>query len=77
MARENFDGGLSRSDRWGCIVATAVGLPIFVFLLIVDALGDCAPDSDCRKGFLAMVLLPTVIIAGVSGLLARFLARKR
>ena len=75
MAGENYDGGrMSQSDRWGCIVATAAGLPIFSLLLIVDSLGDCAPDVDCHKGFLAGVLMPTLLIAGAAGLLARFIA---
>jgi hypothetical protein len=75
MAGESYDGGgMSLSGRWGCIIATVVALPIFSVLIIVDSLGDCAPDVDCDKGFLAGVLLPTLIIGGAAGLLARFVA---
>ena len=54
MAGESYEGGLSRADKWGCVAASVVGLPIFAALLFVDALGDCAPDAPCRKGFLLM-----------------------
>jgi hypothetical protein len=77
VADEKFDGGLSRADRWGCATAVIVGLLVFVPLLFVDAMGDCAPDVPCRKGFLLMVLLPSFVIALIAGLLARFIASKR
>ena len=77
MAGESYEGGLSRADKWGCVAASVVGLPIFAALLFVDALGDCAPDAPCRKGFLLMVLLPSLIAAICAGLLVRFLVSKR
>jgi hypothetical protein len=77
MRREDFDGGLSNADRWGCAAAFLVGTLVFAPLILVDALGDCAPDADCRKGFLLMVLLPSLIAAAVAGLLVRFLKKPR
>lgn len=73
--RSMSDGyqGLSSPEKWGCISAAAVGVPIFLFLLGADALGDCAPDTNCRKGFLLMVLIPSVIVTAVAFLVVRSL----
>ncbi|GAA4778907.1 hypothetical protein GCM10023219_28720 [Stakelama sediminis] len=43
-----------------------------MFLLLADALGDCAPDTACKKGFLTQVLLPSAVIAIGVGLLVRW-----
>lgn len=49
----------------GCLPAMLCGVPIFFILLYVDALGDCPPEpTSCEKGFLLMVLLPTIAIMG-------------
>jgi len=60
--------GLPASDKWGCLAAAMVGIPIFLLLRFIDALGDCTPEIDgsmiYQKGFLKMVLLPTLIITG-------------
>lgn len=77
MPEKNFDGGLNRADKWGCATALIVGLLVFAPLLVMDALGDCAPDTPCRKGFLLMVLLPSLVVAVAAGLLARFIASRR
>lgn len=69
--------GLPKSDKWGCIVAALLSLPAFLFLLGLDALGDCAPDTGCRKGFLAMVLIPSVVIAAAAFWLTRMFLRAR
>ena len=76
MAGESYEGGWSRADRWGCAATAVVGLPIFGSLLLVDALGDCAPDTACRKGFLLMVLLPSLVVASATGLLVKFLVKR-
>lgn len=55
--------GLAGGEKWGCGVAALIGVPLFLFLLAVDAVGDCAPDSGCTKGFWTNVLLPSAIIA--------------
>lgn len=44
-----------------------VGAPLFWFLILVDALGDCVPDTDCRKGFLRYVALPTLVVILIVG----------
>ncbi|MED5546392.1 MAG: hypothetical protein VYD90_14185 [Pseudomonadota bacterium] len=43
-----------------------------MFLLLVDALGDCVPGTACKKGFLTQVLLPSAVIAIGVGLLVRW-----
>ncbi len=56
-----YDGGFTTGGRWGCAVAALIGSPLFLLLMIVDALGDCAPNVSCRKGFLTNVALPSLI----------------
>ena len=72
MSESGYIGGSTIEGRWGCIASAVLGVPIFLFLLIVDALGDCAPDTACKKGFLTQVLLPSVVIAIGVGLLVRW-----
>ena len=69
--------GLPTGDKWGCVTAALVGIPLFCFLLMLDALGDCAPDTSCRKGFLVMVLLPAILIAGIVFAGVRAIIRSR
>jgi len=76
MAGESYDGQMSRAAKWGVLAAAVVGLPTFAFLLMLDALGDCAPATACHKGFLLMVLAPTVAIASGVGLLAWLLVSR-
>jgi hypothetical protein len=53
-----------------------VGVPVFIFLLIGDALGDCASGEVCHKGFLPMVFLPTVLVTLPIGLGIRWLVNR-
>jgi len=71
MDDEGYQGGLSRSSRWGCAAAVFVAGPLGLFLLIADALGDCIPEHPCSKGFLLNVALPTIIAAVVTGFSVR------
>ena len=57
-----YRGGPTPGGKWGCVAAAAIGAPLFSFLILVDSLGDCAPDADCGKGFLRYVALPTLIV---------------
>ena len=67
-----YKGGPTVEGRWGCVASAVVGVPVFVFLLLADALGDCMPDNACNKGFLIQVLLPSVVVAIAVGLLIRW-----
>ena len=64
--------GLDTADRIGCLGAAMVGIPVFLLLLGADALGDCAPATPCRKGFLLIVLLPTIAAVGLAFWIAGF-----
>lgn len=72
MSEGGYNGGTTVEGRWGCIASALLGVPVFMFLLLVDALGDCAPDTACKKGFLTQVLLPATVIAIGVGLLVRW-----
>ncbi|EZP83425.1 hypothetical protein BV97_01536 [Novosphingobium resinovorum] len=52
-----------------------LGFPIFLFLVFIDAIGDCEPYTDCKKGFLTQVLLPSVAITFGVFLLTRWAIR--
>jgi hypothetical protein len=64
--------GTSRGGKWGLIIAALVGVPLFFFLMLMDALGDCAPDTNCRHGFFPIVLLPTLLVTIPIFLAVRF-----
>lgn len=72
MNDDGYNGGSTVEGRWGCIAATLVTVPAFMFLLLIDAMGDCVPDIECKKGFLTQVLLPSAVIAICVGLLIRW-----
>lgn len=44
-----YRGGGTRGGKWGCGFSLLITLPIFTILLMVEALGDCAPDIPCGK----------------------------
>ena len=70
MTGDGYKGRPTAEAKLGCIVGSLIGIPVGVCLLLADTLGDCAPDSTCRHGFLLQVLLPSVGIAVVVGLMA-------
>ena len=61
--------GQTAETKWGCAASAIVGAPLFAFLLLADALGDCVPDTDCKHGFFSQVLMPSVVIATSMGFL--------
>ncbi len=65
MTDERYDG-LSLGERWGCGISALLGSAAFIFLMALDALGDCAPDTGCTKGFLTNVLLPSLAITAIA-----------
>lgn len=76
MSDSKYQGGTTAGSNWGCAVAAVIGVPLFCFLTLVDALGDCVPDSDCKKGFLPFVIVPTVVAAVVLFFVARLIVNK-
>ena len=75
MNDSEYRGGLAAHDVWGCAVASLVGLPIFGYLTLVDAIGDCASGTDCHKGFWSNVGLPTALVLAVVFLSVRWAAK--
>lgn len=70
--------GLPKEDKWGCIIAALIGIPLCLFLLSLDALGDCAPGSDCNKGIWLQVALPALVtVALIFWGVRTFLRRSR
>lgn len=57
-----YRGGTSVGSKLGCGVAAIVTLPIFFIFMVADALGDCMPDVECKKGFIPFVLAPSAAI---------------
>jgi hypothetical protein len=76
MSDTGYKGGSTPGGRWGCGLAALVGAPVFFFLVLVDSLGDCAPDTNCHKGFWPMVVLPTLLVALPIGLVTRWLVNR-
>jgi hypothetical protein len=65
----------SLESRWGCAAAALIFVPVFVMLLFVDAVGDCAAGTSCRKGFLMMVMLPSGSLALLIFIIVRTVVR--
>jgi hypothetical protein len=71
VSDSEYRGGTTAGSKWGGIVVALICAPLFFFLMIADALGDCAPDTNCKKGFLLVVAAPTAIV----GLMLFFIVR--
>jgi hypothetical protein len=67
----SYEGGGTPGGKWGSFAAALVGAPLFFLLIIVDSLGDCAPATDCHKGFLIYVALPTILVGLFVGVSVR------
>jgi hypothetical protein len=75
MSDDRYKGGSTVESRWGCGAAALVGIPVFAFLFLAEVLGDCAPDTACKKGFLSQVALPTLVVSVVVGLVVYWAIR--
>jgi hypothetical protein len=76
VSDSGYRGGTTAASKWGCATAAIIGVPLFCFLILVDALGDCIPEADCKKGFLLFVVAPTFVVAAVLFLAVRFIVNK-
>lgn len=72
MSDDGYSGGGNAGTKWGCLGGALIGAPIFMFLLIGEALGDCIEGDECKNGFVLGVLLPSAAIAGLVFLLIRW-----
>lgn len=76
MSDGGFHGGGTAGGKWGCAIAALVGLPVLGVLMLVAALGDCAPGAACRNGFWTMVVLPTLLVVVPVGFGVRWLVNR-
>ena len=76
MSEDGYKSGGTVGGKWGCAIAALVTVPVFGFLLIADALGDCVPDIECHKGFWTFVFTPSAILAIVVGVTIRAIVDK-
>jgi hypothetical protein len=76
MTGSGYQGGTTTGGKWGCAFAALVGVPLFSFLIIVQALGDCSPDVEYHSGFWAYVVLPTIAAALPVGLAVRVVVNR-
>lgn len=76
VSDNGYQGSTTAGSKWSCIAAALIGTPVFFVLLIVDALGDCVPDTDCKKGLLLFVALPTLVVVAVLFFVVRLLVNK-
>lgn len=72
MVRGGYDGGITRGGRWGVGLAALVCALLLPGLVLINSLGDCAPNVQCHHSFLLAVLGPTVIVGVVVGRIVRF-----
>jgi len=77
MNSQGYDDGPTRGGKWGCAVAALIGGPLFLFLMLIDSLGDCPPDVDCGKGVWTHVVLPTMLVTIPVGLIIRWVVNRR
>lgn len=63
MDEDEYEGDSSPARVCGCFSSAVIGVPVFLFLFLADALGDCVPDLPCKKSFFSEVLLPSGGIA--------------
>lgn len=76
MDESRYQSGATVGGKWGCVASVIATLPIFILLLIVDALGDCAPDIQCGKGVWTHVFLSSTLVAIVVGLGVRWIVNR-
>ena len=72
MDEDGYRGGPTPEGLWGCLVAALIGIPIFLFLMLVTSLGDCGGGSECKKGTLTHVEMPSIAISVGVFLLVRW-----
>jgi hypothetical protein len=67
MARGD-KGTPSTGGKCGCAVAVIVGVPLIAMTMLIDALGDCAAGTTCRRGADWISLAVVLAVAALLGL---------
>ena len=82
MADDGYVGGSTTGGKCGCALAAIVGVPLLAVSVLINALGDCAAGTSCRKGLdwlsIGVVLAVTAALGfGARALINRVLERSR
>ncbi|WP_133243791.1 hypothetical protein [Sphingomonas pokkalii] len=64
---EGYKSGGTIGGKWGCALAAIVGVPILGFVILLSALGDCAPDVSCRHDLDWLLILAALADLGRVG----------
>ena len=51
----------------GCLAAALVGVPLFGFVFLASALGDCIPDAPCNHDLNLWLLGGAILITAATG----------
>lgn len=76
MAEHGYRSPATIGGKIGCVAAALVGGPIFAFLLLAAALGDCVQDERCLTQSMLFVFLFPAVIAVIVGLAVRWLINR-
>jgi hypothetical protein len=76
MTDTGYDAGGSAGGKWGCGISALIGVPLIGFAVAVDALGDCAPDTQCTEGPVWWLIIMAILITAVVGLASRWLINR-
>ncbi|WP_260927034.1 hypothetical protein [Novosphingobium sp. 9] len=68
MEQGGYQGGETPGGRWGCTIASIVGVPLMALSFLVGTLGDCIPEEPCHRGKVWPLLFFSLLIAGLAGL---------
>ncbi|MFM5918292.1 MAG: hypothetical protein ACKOOL_12280 [Novosphingobium sp.] len=71
-ADEGYRESRTPGAFWGCLVSALVGVPLVGLVVLVSALGDCAPDIPCKHGLIWSLFWPAVAIAASMGIATRW-----
>lgn len=66
-----YRGGPTLGGKIGCAAAAIVGVPLIGIVFIISSLGDCVPDSECRRGLDWPLLAGALAIAAAVGFSVR------
>ncbi len=76
MAEGGYKSPATVGGKVGCVAAALVGIPIFIVLLMVAAMGDCISGEPCPSTSMLLIVLPPAAVAGMVGLAVRWLINR-
>lgn len=76
VAEDGYKNPATIGGKVGCAAAALVGIPIFVFLLLAAALGDCVQGEPCHTQSMLFVFLVPAAMAAMVGLAVRWLINR-